>query len=141
MKTMSTQEKSTSENERRKHPRIETENEVDYILLDKYRERVGYGKARALNLSQSGVLLETETPLEGSFVILMTLDLDGNQVQVKGRIANTRESDKPGCYLTGIRFTGSKKEHRNAIIAFVKKYTRRKHSGRNSNAQQPEAES
>ncbi|MFO7931003.1 MAG: PilZ domain-containing protein [Thermodesulfobacteriota bacterium] len=138
---MSTQEKTPSVNEKRKHPRIETENEVDYILLDTNRERVGYGKARALNLSQSGVLLETETPLEGSFVILMTLDLDGNQVQVKGRIANTRESDKPGCYLTGIRFTGSKKEHKNAIIAFVKKYTHRKHSGRNSQSQGPEAES
>lgn len=140
MRKMSTQEKNPSVNEKRKHPRIETENEVDYILLDTNRERVGYGKARALNLSQSGVLLETETPLEGSFVILMTLDLDGNEVQVKGRIANTRESDKPGRYLTGIRFTGSKKEHKNAIVAFVKKYIRLKYSARNSHVQQPKAE-
>ncbi|MFW6080971.1 MAG: PilZ domain-containing protein [Desulfosalsimonas sp.] len=129
---MNKQENSDNIIEKRKHPRIETENEVDYILLDKSRERVGYGKARTLNLSQSGVLLETDNPLEGSFVILMTLDLDENQVQVKGRIANTRKSDKPGCYLTGIRFTGSKKEHINAIVAFVKNYHRRRHTGYNS---------
>lgn len=129
---MNKQENSGNIIEKRKHPRIDTENEVDYILLDKNRERVGYGKARTLNLSQSGVLLETDNPLEGSFVILMTLDLDENQVQVKGRIANTRKSNKPGCYLTGIRFTGSKKEHINAIVTFVKNYHHRRHTGYNS---------
>lgn len=113
--------------EKRRHARIATLNEVDYILLDEKREKAGEGRGRALNLSQSGTLLETQKPLNGRFIILMTMDLDGNQVQVKGKVANTRPSDKSGFYLTGIRFTGSKKEHVNAIIAFVKTYNRRKY--------------
>ncbi|MFP4194898.1 MAG: PilZ domain-containing protein [Desulfosalsimonas sp.] len=118
---------SNSFTERRRHPRISTLNDVDYILLDEKREKADEGRGRAVNLSQSGTLLETQKPLNGRFIILMTMDLDGNRVQVKGKVANTRQSDNPGLYLTGIRFTGSKKEHVNAIIAFVKTYNHRKH--------------
>lgn len=128
------QSNSNSFAEKRRHPRISTLNEVDYILLDEKREKADEGKGRAINLSQSGALLETQKPLNGRFIILITMDLDGNRVQVKGRVANTRQSDKPGYYLTGIRFTGSKKEHINAIIAFVKTYNRRKYEKTTSGA-------
>ncbi|MFP3980352.1 MAG: PilZ domain-containing protein [Desulfobacterales bacterium] len=132
------QEKKTATHaERRKHPRISTSNEVDYILLDQNRQRVEEGKGRTLNLSQSGALLETASPLKGSFIILMTLSLDGEQVKVRGRVAYTREADQPGRHLTGVRFTGSKKEHVNAIVAFVKTYYHQKHSGQNKQGQHP----
>ncbi len=81
-----------------------------------------------MNLSQSGALLETKKPLKGSFILLMTIDLEGKKVQVRGRVANTRKSDKSECYLTGVEFIGSKDEQRNAIVAFVKAYHRRKHA-------------
>ncbi|MBS3809994.1 MAG: PilZ domain-containing protein [Desulfobacterales bacterium] len=117
--------------ERRKHPRIDTSNDVEYILLDQNRERVDKGEGQALNLSQSGAMLETKKPLNGAFIILITIDLEGKQVQVKGKVAYTRESDRPGFHVTGIRFTGSRKEHVNAIVAFVKTYYRRKYSRQN----------
>lgn len=123
--------------EKRKHPRIDASNDVDYILLNEQRERADEGKGRTINLSQSGALLETQKPLNGPFIILMTMDLDGNQVQVKGRVANTRQSEKPGLYLTGIRFTGSKKEHLNAIVAFVRTYNRRKYAKQGEKIHQP----
>ena len=122
------EKKTSSPAERRKHPRISTSNEVDYVLLDQNRQRVEEGKGRTLNLSQSGALLETPTPLKGSFIILMTLSLHGEEVKVRGRVAYTRPSEQPGYHLTGVRFTGSKKEHVNAIVAFVKAYYRKKHS-------------
>lgn len=136
------QEKETSTPvERRKHPRISTSNEVDYVLLDQNRQRVEEGKGRTVNLSQSGALLETASPLKGSFIVLMTLSLDGEQVRVRGRVAYTREADQPGLHLTGVRFTGSKKEHVNAIVAFVKAYYHHKHSGQNKEDQHTAEES
>lgn len=125
---MDSKQDPTNFNEKRKHPRIDASNEVEYILLDNNREKIGQGKGRTLNLSKKGALLETEKPLNGLFIILMSIDLDGNQVQVRGRLAHSRESEEPGRYLTGIKFTGSKNEHINAIVAFVKTYYRKKHS-------------
>ena len=114
--------------EKRKHPRVETSNEVDYILLNKDGKKVQEGKGQTLNLSQSGLLLKTEEPLHGSYIILMTIDLDGKQVKVKGKVAHSREYEKPGIYFTGIRFMGSKQAHLNAVIAFVKTCQWRKYT-------------
>lgn len=127
---MGIEQKSSDFTEKRKHTRINTSNIVEYALFNEQRKKIDQGIGRTLNLSQSGALLETEKPLEGSFILLMTLDLEGKKVQVKGRVANTRESDKPGYYLTGVQFLGSKDEQINAIMAFVKAYHRRKHAER-----------
>ncbi len=123
------QEKFT---EKRKHPRIATSNLVEYILYDEEQRKIDEGKGRTIDLSQSGALLETRKPLEGSFIILITLDLEGNKVHVRGRVANTRESEKKNFFLTGVEFTGSKQEQLNAVIAFVKAYSRRKQFEKNS---------
>jgi c-di-GMP-binding flagellar brake protein YcgR len=114
--------------EKRRHSRVNTSNMVEYALFNGQRKKIDQGIGRTLNLSQSGALLETERPLEGSYILLMTLDLEGKKVQVKGRVANTRQSEKPGYYLTGVEFIGSKDEQINAIVAFVKAYNRRKHA-------------
>ncbi|MCF8025052.1 MAG: PilZ domain-containing protein [Desulfobacteraceae bacterium] len=128
---MDSQQNARTVTERRKYPRIETENDVSYVLFNADREVIDQGKGKALDLSQSGTLLETEKPLNGSFVILMTLDLEGKKVKVQGRVANIRKSDKPGCYRTGIEFVGSRDEQIEAIVAFVKAYNRRKQRDRN----------
>lgn len=114
--------------EQRKHRRISTSNEIEYILLDKNGKEVNQGKGRTLNLSQSGALLETKKPLNGAFIILITLDIEGNRVKAKGSVVHAHESDKPGYYMTGIRFAGSTKEQINAIVAFVKAYYHNKHA-------------
>lgn len=119
---MDSQQNAKTISERRKYPRIQTENDVGYILLNINEDVIDQGKGKTLNLSQSGTLLKTEKPLNGPFVILITFDLNGKKVKVKGGVANTRKSDEPGCYLTGIEFKGSKEEQIDAIVAFVKAY-------------------
>lgn len=133
---MNDRQDSNKQAEKRKHPRIETYNEVDYILLDESKKKLGEGKGRTVNLSQSGALLETGSPLNGTFIVLITLDLEGNKVHVKGRVAHSRKSENPGCYLSGVRFAGSKQENIQAIVAFVKTYYRKKYAGRNGDAEQ-----
>src|SRR6056297_1665052 len=114
--------------EKRKHSRINTSNIVEYALFNEQRKKIDQGIGRTLNLSQSGALLETEKPLEGSFIVLMTIDLDGKRVKVKGRVANTRQSEDKNLFLTGIEFLGSKDEQLSAIVAFIKAYHRRKYA-------------
>ncbi len=125
---MENQHYPSSSDEKRKHRRISTSNQVAYVLLDERGKKVHQGKGRTLNLSQSGALLETKEPLNGSFIILITFDVEGNHVQVKGNVAHTRKSDKAGFYLTGLRFVGSTSEQVKAIVTFVKAYYRSKHA-------------
>ena len=127
-KKVSTGEQRPDFTEKRKHPRINTENLLKYILYDEKGNKIEEGKGRTLNLSQGGALLETPKPLRGSIVILVTIDLDGKKIQVEARVANTRKSNKDGYYLTGVEFIGPREEQLNAIVAFVKAYTRHKHS-------------
>lgn len=128
---MDNQQNARTFTERRKCPRIEIENDVSYILFNADQKIIDQGKGKTLDLSQSGTLLETEKPLNGSFVILITLDLEGKRAKVEGQVASTRESDKPGCYRTGIEFVGSRDEQIHAVVAFVKVYNRCKQRERN----------
>jgi hypothetical protein len=113
--------------EKRNHPRIETENIVSYFLYDEKGKKIDEGKGFTKNLSQTGVLLQTHKPLSGVYVILMTIDLLLNKVQVKGLIAHTRKNSNSDRYLSGIKFLGNEDQSRDAIIAFVKVYQHRRH--------------
>jgi hypothetical protein len=117
----------TKLSEKRIHPRIETENIVNYFLFNDKGKKIDKGKGYTKNLSLSGVLLQTDKPLEGVYIILMTIDLLGNKVKVKGEIAHTRRNSSSNRYLSGIKFLGAQDQHRDAIIAFVKIYQHRKH--------------
>ena len=138
MRQMSTEQTACKYIEKRRHSRIDTANLVGYVLFDEKRTKIDQGKGRTLNLSQSGALLETPKPLRGSFIVLMTIDLEGKKIKVKGRVANTRKSTTTECYLTGIEFIGSKDEQLGAIVAFVKAYHRRKHISQNQKQPQPQ---
>ena len=127
---MASRQNTSDFNEKRKHARIDTSNVVNFFLFDANGKKIGHGKGRTLNLSQQGTLLETNKPLHGSFILLVTIDLEGKKIQVKGRVVNTRKSDKAGFFLTGVEFIGPKDEQLNAIIAFVKTYNHNKSNGR-----------
>lgn len=113
--------------EQRRHPRIETVNSVGYVLFDDNGKRIASGKGHTYNLSQSGTLLKTKDPIKGVFVILVTIDLEGELIKVKGRVRHTRRDDSSRCFMTGIEFVGPEEEQLKAIVSFVKAYYYRKH--------------
>lgn len=91
------------------------------------RIKVDQGSGRTINLSQTGILLETRKILDGSYILLITIDLAGKKVKAKGKVVTSRYNESTECYLTGIEFIGPKDEQLEAIVAFVKAYQRRKH--------------
>ena len=50
-------------NEKRKHPRVNALN-LSYICLDEDQQVIKQGMGRTLNVSESGILLETHFPIE-----------------------------------------------------------------------------
>ncbi|MBI5593310.1 MAG: PilZ domain-containing protein [Deltaproteobacteria bacterium] len=116
--------------EQRRHTRIETSTFVKYIIYDNRGKAMGHGKGRTVNLSQSGILLETQAPLQGAFVMLITMDIDGNDVKVKGRLVHSNLINATGHYFSGIDFIGNKDQQVAAIVAFVKSHYRTKSKGK-----------
>ena len=118
----------TTLHEKRKCPRITTENRVGYILFNQEKKKIDRGYGRTRNLSQTGVLLETEKILDGAFVALVTIDLEGKKVTVKGKVITSRFNPETGCYLSGVQFIGPKDEQLEAIKTFVKIHLHRKYA-------------
>jgi hypothetical protein len=113
--------------ERRRHPRISTLNAVTYLLYDRKGKMVSKGRGHTINLSQDGVMLETRTAIDGVFIVLMAIDLNGRELTIKGRVAHTRGDSASGRFLSGIKFTDPQDKQREVIVAFVKAYHHRKH--------------
>jgi len=120
-------EKMSAAKDQRRFPRISSENEVGYALYNESKIKIDQGTGKTINLSQTGLLLETKKVLNGAYIMLITIDLDGKKVKVKGRVVVSRYNESSGCYLSGIEFIGPKDEQLEAIVVFVKAYHRRKH--------------
>ncbi len=120
-------EKMSVIKEQRQCPRISSENKVGYALYNESKVKIDQGTGRTINLSQTGLLLETKKVLNGAYILLITIDLESKKVKVKGRVVTSRYEESSGCYLSGIEFIGSKDEQLEAIVVFVKAYQHRKH--------------
>lgn len=111
--------------EQRRHTRIENSMVLKYHIFNNKGKAIGYGKGRTINLSQSGILLETQAPLEGSYVMLITMNV-GTEVKLRGRIVHSTLQKNTGNYYSGIEFIGNKDAQVEAIVGFIKAYYRSK---------------
>ena len=91
----------TSEN-KRKHERIQSLN-LSYLCLDEDNNIVKQGMGRTLNISESGILLETHFPIEPNHTIQLTISLEENLLDITGKPVHI-ESIDGGKYHIGIQF-------------------------------------
>ncbi len=111
----------TSE-DRRRHVRIDSTNPSE---LDIYEDEatVNKGKGKTVNISESGVLLETQFPLTQKQTISLIITLKNEFVYISGKVVHSVCEDDDR-YKTGIEFfaiddTGQKilKKYINLFIA------------------------
>ena len=107
--------------ERRKHKRIETRNLILQYSISKNGQIIPNNMAKTLNVSQSGILLETEHPIETEYVSLIATYFDDNLINSNGRVIYCRKI-RSGLYQSGIKFTGSKDETSMFAVKLVKLY-------------------
>ena len=91
----------TSEN-KRKHERIQSLN-LSYLCLDEDKNIVKQGMGRTLNISESGILLETHFPIEPNHTIQLTISLEENLLDITGKPVHV-QSIGGGKYHVGIQF-------------------------------------
>ena len=108
--------------DRRKFPRVGVFSSISYICVDDKGNLIDQDIGVALNISQSGLLLETGHQLKTSLISLMFVDLENNLAEIEGEIVYSRPFDSR-VYQNGIHFRGSHPQN----IEFAQKLIRAYH--------------
>ena len=109
------------ENNQRQYARVKTCNLISYACLDDQGTVLTQGIGKALDISQSGLMLESRCPIESEYITLLSADPDGRLVDIVGKVAYARRS-RSGIYMTGIRFTGSHEENVQFAASLIKSF-------------------
>ncbi len=89
--------------ERRKTQRIISINLLNYVSLDQNYQEVGQGMGKTLNLSETGVLIETPTAIDPEHFLSLNIGLAEAQFKVHGQVIYT-DNVTENSYRTGIQF-------------------------------------
>ena len=87
----------------------------------------------ALNISQSGILIETADSVFSKYVTLISVDLKENMIEIKGKVSYCKRN-KSGKYRTGISFKGTHAQNIHFAKGLIKSYHYKKNECRYSSS-------
>ena len=105
----------------RKHKRVKTENLISYVAGEMGAGWTSHCIGRTLNVSQSGILIETLSPITSEFVAIMTTDINNNLIEIKGSLIYCREISS-NIYQAGICFIGTAEDITKFVVQLIKVY-------------------
>ncbi len=91
-----------NDREQRRSERKHSLNLLDNIVLGDTGETIAHEMGRTVNLSESGLLLETHIPFKLEQTLIITVALDENLVEIKGRVKYLEPVDE--MFRAGIEF-------------------------------------
>jgi hypothetical protein len=89
--------------DRRQNPRSDSLNLLHYACLDDNDHPWHQGMGRTLNVSMTGLKMETHEPIESEWIVLFGLGLGNDLVDIKCKTIYSNEIT-PGKFETGIEF-------------------------------------
>jgi hypothetical protein len=104
--------------EQRQHDRIASLNLLNYVGMDENDQEMAQGMGRTLNVSESGILLETHIPMEEKTFVLLTIGLEDELVDIRGKVAHSKPG-KEGKFEAGIRFLESDETAHRVLKKYV----------------------
>ena len=111
--------------DRRRYRRVPTNNPITYVLVDEDGTQIGQGIGSALNVSQSGILLETDKSLRSTYILLVSTDMENKTIEIVGKVIFSKKVED-GCYWSGIKFRGEHQDNvrfrRDLIRVFHQKH-------------------
>jgi len=112
--------------ERRKHPRVKIYHPISYVCTNEKGNIVQQNMGVALNISQSGILLETAESVFCKHITLISVDLNKNIIEISGKVAYCKKNGS-GKYRIGISFAGAQAQN----VDFVKGISRAYYHNKN----------
>jgi hypothetical protein len=89
--------------EKRQHSRVDSIFLLTYVHLDKDDNQIMQGMGRTINVSESGIMLETHVAFENDARMDVVLGVQEEMVTIRGKVIFSQVSD-PGRYQSGIEF-------------------------------------
>ncbi len=108
--------------EKRKHQRVKTINLLSYVSLDEEGKPTDQGMGKTLDISQGGLLLETNVPIEAKYIMLMAIDIKDELVKIRGRIAYSKKK-APEIFHSGVRFKETNERIREIVVEMVRVFS------------------
>jgi Tfp pilus assembly protein PilZ len=103
--------------DRRKFPRIESIN-LAYLYMDERNHITNHGKGKTINVSEEGLLIETDIEINPGHNIIALIEIPGNSVELKGKIIYcTPNGDKK--FTAGIKLTETSEDGKSIWKKFV----------------------
>ena len=107
-----------TKDEKRKFSRIDSINLLNYVYLDENEEETNQGMGRTLNVSESGILLETHNPIEISHIVSLTIGFKEDVVDIKGKVVYNKEN-ADAMFESGIEFFEMDDSARNVLKRYI----------------------
>lgn len=108
------------ENEKRKSLRINSLN-LSYIGINEDNEIVRQAIGRTLNVSESGILLETHFPIEPKQIVSLSLALEDDLINMTGEVIYSRPGNDEN-FETGIKFIDVDDHTQQTLKVFIKEF-------------------
>jgi hypothetical protein len=109
--------------EKRKHARISSLN-LSYICLDENNKIVKQGMGRTLNVSESGMLLETHLPVDTRHTVKVTIGLEEDMLELQGSPVHSKKNDK-NLFEIGIKFQEPDESVKKKLKKFIKAFNKK----------------
>ena len=107
-----------AESNKRGKDRIVSKNLVSYTCIDDNKEAVDSGMGRTLNVSESGIMIETHNDIDEQLNVLLSIGLENELIDIKGKIIHSTSVDA-GKYQIGIQFIGLEDATKSQLIRFI----------------------
>ena len=106
--------------EKRKHIRVNALN-LSHVAVDDREEAVKQAIGRTLNVSETGILLETHFPIESDQNVELTLGFEEDLVNLRGKVIHLLNGET-GKFEMGIQFTDIDEEAILVIKDFINRF-------------------
>lgn len=90
-------------NNKRKHERFDALNLLSYVAIDPDGKEWNQGMGRTLNISESGLQLETHEPIDIKYTLLISIGIEDEVIEIKGKVAYTNRGEGK-MFEAGIEF-------------------------------------
>jgi hypothetical protein len=107
-------------NEFRRHHRVDSANLLAYTCRNQKGEIIEESMGRTLNISESGILLETHTQMDTRNTISLSIGFRQNVLDISGTIRWSRPNSN-GMFQSGIEFFGIDEKALQALKKYIEK--------------------
>lgn len=104
--------------EKRRQPRYDSLN-LSYVLVDEDGNFIEQSIGRTLNVSESGIRLETHFETNTRQGLLLTIALEDELIELKGKIIYCR-AGADAMFETGVVFTEISEKNAGTLKKFIK---------------------